>query len=171
MRCVELTIRSPVGAAWLSTALSFMGTGELYHQVHTRNIIQILGTPFLKDELTPALFILTTLTLILLAWLFSLYFLPGKIQIDHQSKTLSRTRVNLFRPHTLKRPLHHWTVNVPFFSKNHKSIQVFKEIILTCDEHREILFFSDLRHGEDLVQALNDIRIHLKAFQETVKTP
>lgn len=171
MRCVELTIRSPVGAAWLSTALSFIATGELYDRLHTRNIIQILGTPFLKDELTPVVLILTTLTLILLAWLLSLYFLPGKIQIDHQSKTLTRTRLNLFRPHTLKRPLHHWTVNVTFFSKKHKEIQVFKEITLTCDQHREILFFSDLRRGEELVEALDDIRIHLKAFQESVRTP
>ena len=170
MRCVELTIRSPVGAAWLSTALSFMCTGELYHRLNTSNIIQIFGTPFLKDELAPALFILSALTLILLAWLLSLYFLPGKIQIDHQSKTLTRTRLSLFRPHTLKRPLHHWTADVTFFSTKHKEIRVFKEITLTCDQHREILFFSDLRRGEELVEALDDIRIHLKAFQERVRT-
>ena len=169
MHDVELTVRSPTGAAWLCNAFFMIVTGEIYFEIQNKTVHHLLGHTFSSGEATPLIIGSSLAFVVSLVWLLSLYLRPGKIKINQHRGILSRVRFTPFGTREVTESIERWAVTISFFSQNDLKNQVFKKILLGTSSHQEVILYSDVPHGDQLLMALNGIKSRLKRHQIEIK--
>ncbi len=171
MRRVELSVRSPTAASWLVCAAGIICTGELYYEVQKPQIARILGQPFTDGELFPIIILLSLLTISAICWLLSLYWSPGKITFDRESRILTRLKSKWFRQIAVKAPIESWRVEITYFSQKDKDNKHFKKVLLGTKTHAEIILFADLHKGEALIQLFEELKEEWGNYVVTIEAP
>ena len=63
-----------------------------------------------------------------------------------------------------------WRAEITYFSQKDKDNKHFKKILLGTTTYAEIILFADLRQGEALIDALNDLHDQLGNYVVTIET-
>lgn len=150
---VDCSVHEPTGRAWLALALGVVPAGELWRDGAT-----LLAVPFLGVALSAA------------AWLLSLRFRPGRLELDLESGTLARTRRPILRARRVAAPLAEWTVLLDYYDDAARERGRFRRLELRHTLSHEVILWNDIARGADeLALALAGASARLAAYDAKVE--
>ena len=163
------TIRSPTGRAWLAFVIGFVLAGEVIWEVRKDTPATFFKIPFTDGELWAWVAGFALLAVAGLVWLVSLYFAPGRLVLDGKAGTIRRLLRPAIRKLVIEAPSRDWHARVVFFSAAQRQRGIFKRLELSAPGFVEVLLFTDLARGEELVRALDAAQAELGTFAVQVE--
>jgi hypothetical protein len=167
----SFTIRSPTGRAWLAFVVGFVLAGEVVWEARKETTATFFNIPFTDGELWAWAAGFGFVALIGLVWLLSLYLAPGRLVLETGGGNIRRELRPVLRRRVIAAPSREWHARLVFFSAAHRQRGIFKRIELSAPGFVEVLLFTDLRRGEELVRALDTIEGELGTFAVHVEQP
>ncbi|MEK7703701.1 MAG: hypothetical protein AAB426_01985 [Myxococcota bacterium] len=168
---VEFRLRAPTGTAWLATAALLAATGELHDELRKPGPAMLFRQRIDDGVLLPVVIVFGLVTLLSLAWLASLYLVPGRLRLDVAAGTLARVRRKGPLSRALTAPLASWRVALVYYREEDRLAGHFKRLELSSAALHEVLLFGDLRDGEALGAAITALREQFESFDVRVEKP
>ena len=107
-------------------------------------------------------------TVLAISWAIALHWVPGRIIIDSQAGTLQRVVKPFFRRRVIVAPLAAWSVRVVYFNEADRQRRVFKRLELRGPSVREVVLFTDLKRGEELAVAFEQVHRALGSYNAEI---
>lgn len=167
---LDVSVRSPTGPAWVSSAVFFIIAGELLHELRKEVPAELFHIGVSDGTLLIGVILFGALAAGSLAWLVSLYMAPGRLVLVPESSTLRREWRRFIWRDNLERPLAEWQVRIVYFSGSQRHSGVFKRLELRCEHLQEVLLLDDFDRGEEVSKALEAAAGSFALFQVQVET-
>jgi hypothetical protein len=171
MAAKEFAIRSPTGRAWLAFVAGFILAGEVFWELNKDAPATFFNVPFTDGELWGWVAGLGLLSLAGLAWLLALFLAPGSLSLDPDLGTLRRVQRPGLRTRVVVAPSRDWHARVVYFGQAQRRRGLFKRLELSAPGFVEVLLYTDLARGEELVRALDAMQSQLGTFTVQVEQP
>ena len=165
---LDLPVRSPTGAAWVSAIIAIVATGEVFYEIHKDAPGSFFGYSFADEALWPFFMLFALAGVVSTAWLVSLYVRPGRLIIS--DGVIRRVTRSFFRRKFFEAPLGSWRVRVVYFSEENRARRTFKRVEIEAVGYREVLLFTDFSNSDEILDAFDEVVSELGSFEVEVQS-